>query len=142
GRCWRCEAPVTKRDLEQWFYRITDYADDLLDFSEIDWPERIVSMQTNWIGRSEGVEFELPVDGYPDLKISVFTTRVDTVFGMTYVVLAPEHSFVERLTAPERKSEVDAYVARTRGATDIERMSTEREKTGVPLGSFAINPGN
>jgi leucyl-tRNA synthetase len=140
GRCWRCEAPVSKRDLEQWFFRITDYADDLLDFSEIDWPERIVSMQTNWIGRSEGVEFDLPVEGRADLKISVFTTRVDTVFGMTYVVLAPEHPLVEQLTAHERKAEVEAYIERSRRATDIERMSTEREKTGVPIGSFAINP--
>jgi leucyl-tRNA synthetase len=142
GRCWRCEAPVSKRDLEQWFFRITDYAEDLLDFSEIDWPERIVSMQTNWIGRSEGVEFDLPVDGHDDLKISVFTTRVDTVFGMTYVVLAPEHPLVEQLTAPERKAEVEAYVERSRRASDIERMSTDREKTGVPIGSFAINPAN
>src|SRR5207249_9534056 len=118
------------------------------------WPERIMSMQTNWIGRSEGVEFDLPVDprsaalhgaggaGHDDLKISVFTTRVDTVFGMTYVVLAPEHPLVEQLTSPDRKAEVDAYVERSRRATDIERMSTEREKTGVPLGSFAINPAN
>jgi leucyl-tRNA synthetase len=140
GRCWRCNAVVSKRDLEQWFFRITQYADDLLDFSEIDWPERIVSMQTNWIGRSEGVEFDLPVDRQPDLKISVFTTRVDTVFGMTYVVLAPEHPLVEKLTAPERRAEVEAYVERSRHATDIERMSTERPKTGVPIGSFAINP--
>jgi leucyl-tRNA synthetase len=142
GRCWRCEAPVSKRDLEQWFFRITDYAEDLLDFSEIDWPERIVSMQTNWIGRSEGVEFDLPVDGHDDMKISVFTTRVDTVFGMTYVVLAPEHPLVEQLTAPERKAEVEAYVERSRRSSDIERMSTDREKTGVPIGSFAINPAN
>ncbi|HLZ27057.1 MAG TPA: leucine--tRNA ligase [Chloroflexota bacterium] len=142
GRCWRCEAPVSKRDLEQWFFRITEYADELLDFSEIDWPERIVSMQTNWIGRSEGVEFDLPVDGAEDLKISVFTTRVDTVFGMTYVVLAPEHPLVEVLTAPDRSAEVEAYVERSRHATDIERMSTERPKTGVPIGSFAINPAN
>jgi leucyl-tRNA synthetase len=142
GRCWRCESPVSKRDLEQWFFRITHYADDLLDFSEIDWPERIISMQTNWIGRSEGVEFDLPVEGQPDVKISVFTTRVDTVFGMTYVVLAPEHPLVEQLTAPERKAEVEAYIERSRRISDIERMSTEREKTGVPIGSFAINPAN
>jgi leucyl-tRNA synthetase len=142
GRCWRCESPVSKRDLEQWFFRITDYADDLLDFSEIDWPERIVAMQTNWIGRSEGVEFDLPVDRHPELKIPVFTTRVDTVFGMTYVVLAPEHPLVEQLTAPERKAEVDAYVERSRRESEIERMSADREKTGVPIGSFAINPAN
>jgi leucyl-tRNA synthetase len=142
GRCWRCESPVSKRDLEQWFFRITDYADDLLDFSEIDWPERIVAMQTNWIGRSEGVEFDLTAGGHPELKIPVFTTRVDTVFGMTYVVLAPEHPLVEQLTAPERKAEVEAYVERSRRESDIERMSAEREKTGVPIGSFAINPAN
>jgi leucyl-tRNA synthetase len=142
GRCWRCESPVSKRDLEQWFFRITNYADELLDFSHIDWPERIVSMQTNWIGRSEGVEFDLGVDGHPDVKISVFTTRVDTVFGMTYGVLAPEHPLVDRLTAPDRRAEVQAYIEQSRRATDIERMSTEREKTGVPIGAFAINPAN
>src|ERR1700682_3047669 len=142
GRCWRCGAALSRRDLEQWFFRITQYADDLLDFSEIDWPERIISMQTNWIGRSEGVEFDLTVDGHPEVKIPVFTTRVDPVFGMTYVVLAPEHPLVEQLTAPERKAEVEAYVERSRRATDIERMSTEREKTGVPIGRFAINPAN
>jgi leucyl-tRNA synthetase len=142
GRCWRCEAAVSKRDLEQWFFRITQYADELLDFSQIDWPERIVSMQTNWIGRSEGVEFDLGVEGWDDLKISVFTTRVDTVYGMTYVVLAPEHPLVETLTAPARRAEVEAYVERSRHATDIERMSTERPKTGVPIGGFAINPAN
>jgi len=142
GRCWRCEAAVTRRDLEQWFFRITNYAEDLLDFSEIDWPERIVSMQTNWIGRSEGVEFDLAIDGQPDTRISVFTTRVDTVFGMTYVVLAPEHPLVQQLTTPEHQAEVEAYIERTRQASDIERMSTEREKTGVPIGTFAINPAN
>ncbi|HEX8968717.1 MAG TPA: leucine--tRNA ligase, partial [Chloroflexota bacterium] len=130
------------RQLEQWFFRITDYADDLLDFSEIDWPERIVSMQTNWIGRSEGVEFDLAVEGHSDIQISVFTTRVDTVFGMTYVVLAPEHPLVDVLTTAERRAEVEAYVERSRRATDIERMSTERDKSGVAIGSFAINPAN
>src|SRR5262249_61304067 len=123
-------------------FRITKDADDLLDFSEIDWPERIVSMQTNWIGRSEGVEFELPVAGRDDVKISVFTTRVDTVFGMTYGVLAPEHPLVEQLTTSENRAEVEAYVAQSRLASEIERMSTERPKTGVPIGSFAINPAN
>jgi leucyl-tRNA synthetase len=142
GRCWRCESLVSKRDLEQWFFKITQYADDLLDFSEIDWPERIVTMQTNWIGRSEGVEFDLPVEGHEDVKIGVFTTRVDTVFGMTYVVLAPEHPLVEQLTTPDRKAEVEAYIERSRQETDIERMSKDRPKTGVPIGSFAINPAN
>jgi leucyl-tRNA synthetase len=142
GRCWRCDAPVSKRDLEQWFFRITQYADDLLDFSEIDWPDRIKAMQTNWIGRSEGVEFDLTVDDSPDMKIAVFTTRVDTVFGMTYVVLAPEHPLVEHLTTPDRQAEVEAYVDQSRRATEIERMSTERPKTGVFIGSYAINPAN
>src|SRR5260370_26470053 len=99
-------------------------------------------MQTNWIGRSEGVEFDLTAGDQGELKIPVFTTRVDTVFGMTYVVLAPEHPLVEQLTAPERKAEVEAYVERSRRESDIERMSAEREKTGVPIGSFAINPAN
>jgi len=102
----------------------------------------VKTMQRNWIGKSHGVEFRLPVDGHDGLEIPVYTTRVDTVFGMTYVVLAPEHPFVERLTAPERRAEVEAYVERSRHATDIERMSTERPKTGVPIGSFGINPIN
>ncbi len=142
GRCWRCDTPVVQRELEQWFFRITQYADELLDFSQIDWPERIQSMQTNWIGRSEGVEFRLPVEGHPEAEISVFTTRVDTVFGMTYVVLAPEHPLVDRLTTPDRRAEVDAYVDRVRRETEIERLSTEKEKTGVFIGSYAINPAN
>jgi leucyl-tRNA synthetase len=142
GRCWRCNELVSKRDLEQWFFRITKYADDLLDFSEIHWPDRIKAMQTNWIGRSEGVEFDLSVEDHPDVKISVFTTRVDTVFGMTYGVLAPEHPLVEQLTTPDRREEVQAYVEQSRRATEIERLSTERPKTGVPIGTYAINPAN
>jgi leucyl-tRNA synthetase len=142
GRCWRCDTPVIKRDLEQWFFRITKYADELLDFSEIEWPERICKMQTDWIGRSEGVEFRLPVVDQPDVEIAAYTTRIDTVFGMTYVVLAPEHELVARLTAPERRAEVDAYVDQTGRQTEIERLSTEKEKTGVFIGSYAINPAN
>jgi leucyl-tRNA synthetase len=140
GRCWRCDAVVAKRDLEQWFFRITKYADDLLDFSAIEWPERIRAMQTNWIGRSEGVEFEIPVASNNDVQIAVFTTRVDTVFGMTYVVLAPEHPLVEQLTTPEHRAEVEAYVEQSRRETEVERLSTERPKTGVFIGSYAINP--
>src|SRR5436190_9679574 len=101
-----------------------------------------MSMQTNWIGRSEGVEFDLPVESHDELKISVFTTRVDTVFGMTYVVLAPEHPLVEQLTTPEHRAQVDEYIEQSRRATEIERMSTDRPKTGVPIGSYAINPAN
>ncbi len=143
-RCWRCGARVEKRDLEQWFLRITKYADELLDFSGIDWPEPIRVMQTNWIGRSEGAEivFETaPADHHPGGDaITVFTTRPDTLFGATFMVLAPEHPLVAEITAPERRSEVEAYVARARAETEIERLSTEREKTGVPIGADAINP--
>ncbi len=96
-RCWRCGTPVIKRDLEQWFFRITNYADELLSFDGIDWPEPIRLMQTNWIGRSEGAEIEFPVDGAGDERIRVFTTRPDTVFGATFMVLAPEHPLVSVL---------------------------------------------
>ncbi len=144
--CWRCGALVEKRDLEQWFLRITNYADELLDFSGIDWPEPIRAQQTNWIGRSTGAEvvFRTAPDehqaGGNDLV--VFTTRPDTLFGATFMVLAPEHALVERLTAPGQKSVVAAYLHQARRQTEIERLSTDREKTGVPLGAHAINPVN
>jgi len=142
GRCWRCGSEVTKKDLPQWFFRITAYADRLLeDLDSIDWPEKIVLMQRNWIGKSEGMEFDLPVKG-KDEKIRVFTTRPDTVYGMTFAVLAPEHPLVEKLTAPDRKAEVEAYVEATRRETEIERLSTERARTGVFIGAYAINPMN
>ena len=145
-RCWRCGAMVEKRDLEQWFLRITKYADELLDFSGIDWPEPVRIMQTNWIGRSDGAEVVFttaPDDHQPGGDaLRVFTTRPDTLFGATFMVLAPEHPLVERLAHPERRAEVDAYVARSRAETEIERLSTDREKTGVALGADAINPVN
>ncbi|MFN2484846.1 MAG: leucine--tRNA ligase [Candidatus Limnocylindria bacterium] len=140
--CWRCGTPVEKRDLEQWFFRITNYADELLDLSKIDWPEPIKLMQTNWIGRSQGTEIEFPVrlpDG-TDRAIKVFTTRPDTVFGATFLVLAPEHPLVNVLTAPERRREVERYVAEARRATEIDRLSTERDKTGLDIGATALNP--
>jgi leucyl-tRNA synthetase len=145
-RCWRCGARVEKRDLAQWFLRITKYADELLDFTGLDWPEPIRIMQTNWIGRSEGAEIVFttaPDDHQPGgHELRVFTTRPDTLFGATFMVLAPEHPLVATLTAPDRRADVDAYVAAARAATEIERLSTEREKTGVPIGAFAINPVN
>ncbi len=145
-RCWRCGAKVEKRDLEQWFLRITKYADELLDFSGLDWPEPIRIMQTNWIGRSEGAEIVFttaPDDRQPGGdELRVFTTRPDTLFGATFMVLAPEHPLVNKLTLPDRRSDVEAYVAAARVQTDIERLSTERDKTGVPTGAFAINPVN
>ena len=145
GACERCSTPITRRELDQWFLRITDYADQLLDSSGItDWPERILTMQRNWIGRSEGAEvvFQISHLGLEEESLRVFTTRVDTLFGVTSLVLAPEHPMVSALTAPEHRDTVEAYVAEARAKSDIERMSTEREKTGVPLGTTCINPAN
>lgn len=142
GRCWRCDSIVEKRDLEQWFLKITDYADRLLDdLSLLDgWPEKVRQMQANWIGRSRGVEAEFGIEGVPDQPLRIFTTRPDTLFGATFMVLAPEHPLVEKVTTPEHREAVAEYVQNARRATDIERLSTEREKTGVPTGGFAINP--
>jgi leucyl-tRNA synthetase len=139
GRCERCETPVIKRDLEQWFLRITKYADELLRFDDIDWPERVRVMQTNWIGRSEGAEIAFAVDGHAGETIRFFTTRPDTIYGATFMVLAPEHPLVAKVTASTRRSEVEAYVARARLMEEIERTSTERAKTGVDTGAFALN---
>jgi len=141
GTCERCGTPVTHRDLEQWFFRITDYAEQLLDFSAMQWPEQITTMQRNWIGRSEGVEivFGLDVPGVEEKEICVFTTRPDTIFGVTSMVLAPEHPLVPLITTPDRRAEVDEYIAQARRQTEIERMSTEREKTGVFTGAYCRN---
>ena len=144
--CWRCGARVEKRLLDQWYLRTTKYADELLDFTGIDWPEPIKIMQTNWIGRSEGAE--VVFDAAPDEfqsgndELRVFTTRPDTLYGATFMVLAPEHALVPKLTHPDRKTEVEAYIAAAGRETEIERMSTEREKTGVFTGSYATNPVN
>ena len=139
-RCWRCGTQVVKRDLEQWWFRITKYSDELLDFSGIDYPDPIRLMQTNWIGRSEGAEIDFPTE-VPDVEpIRVFTTRPDTVFGATFMVLAPEHPLVSVLTTDDRRADVEAYVANARRETEIERMNTEREKTGVFIGAYATNP--
>ena len=144
--CWRCGTPVIKRDLEQWFFRITRYADELLDFSGLDWPEPVRLMQTNWIGRSEGADviFRTAPSAHHagGAELRIFTTRPDTLFGATFMVLAPEHPLVAELTAPEQRDVVEAYVAAARRETEIERLSTEREKTGVPIGAEAINPVN
>ena len=142
GACERCDTPVIRRDLEQWFLRITDYADQLLNFDGlVDWPEKILTMQRNWIGRSEGVEvgFDISHANLPQKEIRTFTTRIDTVFGVTFLVLAPEHPLVSSLTTEERRSEVEAYVAQARQTSEIERLSTEQDKTGVFLGSYAVN---
>lgn len=142
GDCERCGTQVTRKDMEQWFFKITDYADRLLDgLSRIDWPEKTKLMQTNWIGRSEGAQITFQVSG-SDEVIPVFTTRADTLFGATYMVLAPEHPLVDKITTGERKKEVGAYIEKTRRESEVERTSTLKEKTGVLTGSFATNPAN
>ncbi len=144
GVCWRCESIVEKKQLEQWFFRITKYAEELLEYKDIDWPERIRTMQTNWIGKSYGAEISFALD-HPEIKekeIKVFTTRPDTVFGVTFFVLAPEHPLVPALTVPEKKKEVEEYIRRAQRQTEFERTSEEGEKTGVFLGSYVINRVN
>ncbi len=144
GVCERCGTPVTHRDLEQWFFRITKYADELMQHDGIDWPERIKIMQRNWVGRSTGADISFGLDhpGVEEKEIRVFTTRPDTLFGVTFMVLAPEHPLVAKLTSPERKAEVEEYVARSRRQTEIERLSTEKEKDGVFTGAYVINRVN
>jgi leucyl-tRNA synthetase len=139
--CERCGTPVIKKDLNQWLFRITDYAEELLDHSRIEWPERVVTMQKNWIGRSEGVEFDLGVAGSNE-KIRVFTTRVDTVYGVTFAVLAPEHPLVDELTTADRRADVEAYKLKASRQTEVERLSTEKVRDGVFIGAYAVNPMN
>jgi leucyl-tRNA synthetase len=141
GLCWRCETPVIKRDLEQWMFRITRYADELMEHKDIDWPDRIKIMQRNWVGKSYGTEISFRLDhpGVAEKEIKVFTTRPDTVFGVTFMVLAPEHPLVTKLTSPDKKAEVEAYIAKTRRFTEIERLSTEKEKDGVFIGAYCMN---
>jgi len=141
GFCERCGAAVIQRDLEQWFFRITKYADELMEHKGIDWPERIKTMQRNWVGRSEGSEISFALDhpGVGEREIRVFTTRPDTTFGVTFMVLAPEHPLVAKLTSPDKKAEVEEYIAKTRRQTEIQRLSTEKEKDGVFIGAYAVN---
>jgi len=196
--CERCGTPVIKRDLDQWFFRITAYADELLNFEGMDWPDRVKTMQTNWIGRSEGANITFPLEGIPASApgvasspplppgedgrsqarastpssenaptqstpepsvtvplpagrgtrgsegevpaITVFTTRPDTIYGVTFMVLAPEHDLVTRLTTPDRKADVDAYIAAAARQTEIERTAADKAKTGVFTGSYCVNP--
>ncbi|MDA0352786.1 MAG: leucine--tRNA ligase [Chloroflexi bacterium] len=144
GRCERCDSLVEQRELEQWFLKITDYADELLDNEALDWPEHVKLMQRNWIGRSEGAQFSMRIQGHDDLELSVFTTRPDTSFGMTFAVLAPEHPLVEQITTAEQRAAVEEFVDRIKRSTEIERLSTEGDagKRGVFTGAYAINPFN
>jgi leucyl-tRNA synthetase len=139
-RCERCGTPVIRKDLVQWLFKITEYADELLDFSKIDWPERVRVLQTNWIGRSEGAEIFFEIEDYG--TIEVFTTRPDTLFGATFFVMSPEHPAVEKIATPERSDEVRAYVEKAARMTEIDRTDVTREKTGVFTGAYAINPAN
>ncbi len=138
--CERCGTPVVKKDLEQWFFRITDYADELLDFSNLDWPEPVRLLQTNWIGRSEGANVVFRTE--TDDEIPVFTTRPDTLWGATFMVMAPEHPLVHKLTTEEQRPQVERYVAQAVRQTDIQREALDREKEGVFSGSYAANPVN
>ncbi len=141
GCCWRHEdTPAEKKRLMQWFFKITEYADELLDgIDELDWPERIKSMQRNWIGRSEGALVKFPLSG-SDEHIEVFTTRPDTLHGATYMVLAPEHPLVDDIAVHDRRDSVADYKKRVLAKSDVERVSQERDKTGVFTGAYAVNP--
>ncbi len=142
GCCERCGTQVIQRNLYQWFFKITEYAEELLQgLEKINWPEKTKLMQLNWIGKSEGAEVTFKVDGSDD-EIKVFTTRPDTLFGVTYVVLAPEHPLVDKITTVDYKESVEKYRESVKSLTEIERTSTVKEKTGVPTGAYAINPMN
>ena len=144
GTCERCDSLVERRELNQWFFKITNYAEELLNHSEIDWPNKINVMQTNWIGKSTGTEINFDISEYnlETTELTAFTTRIDTVFGVTFVVLAPEHPIVQKITTPENLEEVNEYINKARHQSEIERLSTEKVKTGVFTGSFCINPMN
>ncbi len=139
--CERCETPVVKKHLDQWFFRTTSFAEELLDFSGADWPERVRTAQTNWIGKSQGAEVRFRLEGREDC-VSVFTTRPDTLWGVTFMVLAPEHPLVSELTTSAQRAAVDAYVAEATRQTDIQREAKDRQKTGVFTGAYVRNPVN
>src|SRR3972149_5624778 len=147
SRCERCDSPVTKKELTQWFLKITDFAEELLnDLENLDWPEKVKTLQKNWIGKSQGVEITFPGTKLEDhanrreFEISVYTTRVDTLFGVTFLTLAPEHPFVDKLTTPEQQKTVTEYIEKTKQLSEIERTDATRVKTGVFLGSYVLHP--
>jgi len=138
--CERCGTPVIKKNLEQWFFRTTNYAEELLHYDTIDWPERVRVLQTNWIGKSEGASVVFHTEQGDPLE--VFTTRPDTLWGVTFMVLAPEHPLVRKITSPQQAAAVNAYVKQTLRQSDLQRESADKDKTGVFTGGFAINPVN
>ncbi|MGB5476061.1 MAG: leucine--tRNA ligase [Thermoanaerobaculia bacterium] len=137
-RCERCKTPVVRKELEQWFFRTTRFADELLDFSQIDWPERVQLLEKNWIGRSEGADVVFHTESGDPLE--VFTTRPDTLWGATFMVLAPEHPLVAKLTTQDQERAVEEYTAQAERQTDMQREAADRPKTGVFTGAYAINP--
>ncbi|HSX17785.1 MAG TPA: leucine--tRNA ligase [Candidatus Saccharimonadales bacterium] len=138
--CERCGTPVVQKEMEQWFFKITDYAERLLkDLDQMDWPARVKHMQTNWIGKSQGALIDFALDDAKE-KIEVFTTRPDTIYGATYMVLAPEHPLVEKITTDEQKEDAENYIAEASRKTELERKEAEKAKTGVFTGAYAINP--
>ncbi|MDL2363052.1 MAG: class I tRNA ligase family protein [Patescibacteria group bacterium] len=142
GRHERCDTLVEKKLLKQWLMKITEYADRLIDgLKDVDYPSRIADQQINWIGRSKGAEIDFAIEGHHE-NIRVFTTRPDTLFGATFMVLAPEHTLVEAITTDEQRAKVHSYVKVAQGKTEIDRQNTDREKTGVATGAHAINPVN
>jgi leucyl-tRNA synthetase len=152
--CERCGTPVIKKDLDQWFFKATKYADELLNFDGLDWPQTVKTLQTNWINRSEGAEVQFSVISDPpsgtsqssvisdQSSVTVFTTRPDTLWGATFMVFSPEHPLVEKITTPEQKAAVEAYKAQAARQSDIEREAVDKEKTGVFTGAYAVNPVN
>src|SRR5680860_205358 len=142
NHCERCDHVVEQKLLNQWYFKITDYAERLLsDAQELDWPQRVQTMQRNWIGKSVGAQITFEIDGYDD-ELKVFTTRADTLFGATYMVLSPEHPLVDSITTDKQKSEVEDYRERVSHKTELERKQDEKEKTGVFTGAHDLNPVN
>lgn len=141
GTCDRCHTEVTKKDLTQWFFKIRDYAEKLLDYSHLNWPEKTIAMQQHWIGRSEGSQVIFQLEKYTE-AITVFTTRIDTLFSAAFIVIAPEHPLVEKITTPENGATMKKYQEQAKHKTDIERGAEDKEKTGVSTGAFVINPIN
>ena len=143
GKCERCGTAVTKKNLRQWMLKITAYADRLLDdLDTLDWPEKVKKMQSEWIGRSYGAEVNFKLQDSEE-QITVFTTRPDTLFGATFLVLAPEHPLVQKITAPSQKAAVEEYIQKAANKSNVERMAvTDKDKTGVFTGAYAVNPMN
>ena len=142
GRCERCKNEVIQKNLTQWFFKITDYAEKLLNYEGLDWPEKTILMQKNWIGRSEGIEADFRIQELPGEVVRIFTTRFDTIYGTSFVAVAPEHPRLMDFTSEGQRAEVEAYVQASKLKSELDRQMTDRAKTGVFTGMHAINPLN